>query len=80
MSYRNSFVTPDAEAVTPSDSTQVGYSGLYVGTTGDVAVTTHKGTVVTFKTVPAGQIIPVGVAKVMATNTTASNIVGFKTS
>jgi hypothetical protein len=77
MAYNASQITLDAQAVTPSDSTDVSFFGFYVGITGDVAVTTAKGTVVTFTAVPAGQIIPVAVSKIMSTNTTATDIVGF---
>lgn len=64
-------------AVTASDSTIVNFRSLYVGTTGNVAVTMKNGQVVTFPGVPAGMILPIVVTKVMATNTTASNIVGL---
>lgn len=65
-----------AKTVTPSDSTVVNCRGLYVGTTGDVAVTTARGDVVTFKTVPVG-LLPIQCQKVMSTNTTASNILAL---
>ena len=81
MAFNASQITVDALAVTPSDSTAVSFFGFYVGTTGDVAVKTSKqgsgGTAVTFVAVPAGQIIPIAVCRIMSTNTTASNIVGF---
>ena len=67
-----------AAAVTPSDSTIVNCRAIYVGTTGDVAVTTRdRGTAVTFVGVPAGTILPVQCSKVMSTNTTASDIVAL---
>ena len=71
-----------ATAVTKSDSTVLtDVRGLYIGTTGDVAVTMAgdaTATAVTFVAVPAGAILPLCVSKVMSTNTTASNIVALK--
>ena len=67
----------NAAAVTPSDSTVFAASlGLYIGTTGDVAVRS-KGTQgnVTFVAVPAGTVLPIVVDRVLSTGTTASNIV-----
>jgi hypothetical protein len=82
-----------AIAVTPSDTEDVtNASGdnapcyakaLYIGVSGDVAVVAAgdngnslAGTAVTFKAVPVGWF-PVQVRRVMATNTTATNIVGL---
>lgn len=69
----------DAVAITKSDSTTYAplLRGIYVGTTGDVAVVTAQGTTITFSSVPAGAILPVFASKVMSTNTTASNMVGL---
>jgi hypothetical protein len=65
-----------AVAVTPSDSTALHETrGLYIGTSGDVAVQIGTATV-TFKSVPVG-FMPVAVTKVMNTNTTASNILAL---
>lgn len=50
---------------------------LFVGTGGDVKVTTSQGNAVTFKNVASGTILPVSVKKVWATGTTASNFVGL---
>ncbi len=72
-----------AYTITPSDSTVVAYSGIYVGTTGNVAVVPlHEGpsgNTVTFVAVPAGTHIHLQVCKVYANGTTASNLVGFGT-
>jgi hypothetical protein len=65
-------------AVTPSDATildDFAVSGVYVGTTGNVAVETYSGDTVTFTSVAAGSIIPVQAYKVLSTGTTASNMV-----
>lgn len=67
----------DAVAVTPSDATVVNFVGLYVGGTGDVAIKGRGGVAVTLAAVPAGTFIPVNVNRVMATNTTATLIVGL---
>ena len=64
-------VPEDAVAVTPSDVTTFESSMLYVGSTGDVKVTTAQGTDVTFTAVPAGTVLPVRIKKVFATGTTA---------
>ena len=50
---------------------------LYVGTTGDVKVTTVSGNAVTFVGVPAGYLLPVSVRRVWSTGTTASDFVGL---
>ena len=68
----------DAFAITKSDTTVVNFDALYVGTTGDVAILTAKGSTTTFPTVPAGMIIPIKGTKVMSTNTTASGFVGMR--
>lgn len=78
MSMRNHDIPSDAVAITPSDTTFVDLMGIYVGTTGNVAVLTAGGSTTTFTAVPAGGIIPLRIVKVMSTNTTASTIVGFK--
>lgn len=66
-------------AVTASDSTVFNppLRGLYVGTTGAVAVTCPDLSTAVFTAVPAGLIIPVLCSKVLATGTTASTIIGL---
>lgn len=68
----------DAVAISKSDSTVVDINGFYVGTAGDVAVVTFRGTTVTFPNVPAGAVIPIRCVKVLETGTEASDIVGLK--
>lgn len=80
-------------AVTPSDTKDVTNSGgdnapcyaksLYIGSAGNVAVVhagdnsaSGAGTAVTYPNVPVGWF-PVQVRRVMATNTTASSIIGL---
>lgn len=77
------FASPANElvAVVPSDATVlVPTRGLWVGTVGDVAVigSGPGQSAVTIKNVPSGTLLPVCVTKVMATNTTAANIVALR--
>ena len=67
-----------AAAVTPSDSVNLSYpSIIYVGTAGNVKVTTAQGDTVTFTNVSSGAIIPVQVLRVWSTGTTATNLVNI---
>jgi len=70
----------DAFSISPSDSTYLTEipRALYVGGAGDLAVITRAGNAVTFKSVPAGTIIPQRVKMVKSTNTTATFIVGMR--
>jgi hypothetical protein len=47
---------------------------VYVGTSGNVKVTTAQGDEVVFSNVPSGSVIPVQVIRVWATTTTATNL------
>lgn len=70
-------VADGASAVTPSDSTLVQCRALWVGGTGNVAVTmSASGSTVTFTNVPDGTLLPVAAYRVMAA-TTATNIVAL---
>ena len=65
-------------SITPSDSdTFPPTVGLYVGTAGDVKVTTANGQDVTFKNLSAGLCHPIKCRKVFSTGTTAVNILGL---
>ncbi len=69
-----------ALAVTPSDSTTFDNipRGLYIGGAGNVAVRMDdNGATLTFIGVPVGAILPLRVDRVMATNTTATNIIAL---
>lgn len=71
---------PAYRAVTPDDNTQLpsGCRALYIGTTGTVVTQDIAGNVaVAFVGASAGQIIPIQVKIVLATGTTASNIVAL---
>jgi hypothetical protein len=69
-----------ALAVTTSDSADLPSApcrGLYIGVTGDVAVQMPQTGTAVFKAVPAGTVLPVVVQRVMATSTTATNILAL---
>lgn len=74
---RNDELWSDAVAVTPSDSTEQNFAGLYVGGAGDVAIKGSGGTAVTFKAVPVGTFLHIQVNHVMSTGTTATLILGM---
>lgn len=66
----------DAAAVTPSDTVNfVEPSVVWVGTAGNVKVTTAQGTDVVFAAVPGGTVLPVQVIRVWATGTAATNMI-----
>jgi len=66
-------------AVTPNDSADLAIPGavLYIGTGGDVKVTTISGDDVTFKNLPNGSVLAVQVKKVFSTGTDADDIVAL---
>jgi hypothetical protein len=66
----------DAAAVVTSDSVNFDTpSVIWVGTAGNVKVTTAQGTDVVFTSVPGGTVLPVQVARVWTTGTSATNLV-----
>lgn len=84
---RTSASAQDAVAIVTSDTVEQHYTDVYVGVSGDVEVVTAfnwnqhavagKALVpVVFKAAPVGRL-GVAVAKVMATGTTATNLVGL---
>ena len=69
-----------AVAVTPSDSTELTYvaRALYIGVGGNVAVKLRDdSTAVVLVGVAEGSVLPLQVKQVMATDTTATNIVAL---
>jgi hypothetical protein len=68
-----------AFAVTPNDSTDLSETtrALYVGAAGSVAAVMASGASVSFGSVASGTVLPVRVARVLATGTTASAILGL---
>lgn len=61
----------DGAAIVPSDATVLPSptAYIYVGGAGDVVVTTPRGTLLTFKAVPVGTVLPIVANKVMAATT-----------
>ena len=83
--YSNYADAPDfggtlAVAIVPADGADLATAvrRIWVGTTGDLAVVTVGGSTATFKNVPVGLFAAVRVARVLATGTTASNLVGVQ--
>lgn len=71
---------PYSVAITPSDATiyDPPLRKLWVGVTGHLAVRlSGMSTAVTLSNVPVGMIDDLRIAQVMATNTTATTMVGF---
>lgn len=66
-------------SVTPSDSLPLSQvtRALYVGTAGDLAVELASGAQVTLAGVGGGAIQPLRVRRILATGTTASNLVAL---
>lgn len=67
-------------AITPNDGAEMAYitRGIYVGGAGDVTVVfADVAGSVTLKAVPGGTVLPISVRQVMATGTTASNLVAL---
>lgn len=91
--YNNDNLSPVvmAQAVTPSDSTDLQYTtrGLYVGGAGNVTVDMYgplnpngpdrslNPVTVTFTGVTAGSILPIACRRVRSTGTTATGIVAL---
>tara|TARA_R110000868_G_scaffold317557_1_gene578393 strand:- start:294 stop:536 length:243 start_codon:yes stop_codon:yes gene_type:complete len=63
-------------AVTPSDTTALDFQAVYIGVAGNVAISSSdSATAVTFTGVTAGSILPIKGKRIMATNTTSTNMV-----
>lgn len=69
----------DAFAITPDDGTDLTQipRAIYVGSAGDLAVVMKGGGTVTFTGVPAGALLSIRTARILATGTTADAIVGL---
>jgi hypothetical protein len=65
-------VTPDND----NDIPGIASRALYVGVSGDINVVCGDGSALLFKNVPVG-ILPVKVARVLSTNTSASQIIAL---
>ncbi len=68
------------EVIVPSDGTALAYAtrGLYVGVGGDAVVRMLSGDVVTLKDLQAGSLYPIRVTQVLATGTSATNLIGMR--
>lgn len=73
-----SFAPWDGFSITPNDTTNLTKTArmLYVGGAGDISLVTPAGTTLVFKSVAVG-FFYVPVAKVNATGTTATNLIGM---
>jgi hypothetical protein len=68
-----------ATAITTSDSATNSYDAIYVGGAGNVAVILAGDTAaVTFTAPPVGTTLRLKTSKVMATNTTATLLIGLR--
>jgi hypothetical protein len=73
----NASIPANAAAITPSNTANQHYLGIYIGAPGDLAVQpAGGGPTVVFVGVVAGTMLPIEVSKVLATGTTAANLVG----
>jgi hypothetical protein len=63
--------------VTPDDNNDLAIIGaiIFVGTGGNLEVTTVSGDIVIYKNLPDAYTLPVQVRRVKATNTTATDII-----
>jgi len=88
MTAIDTFKTPETEwspatssvAVTPNDSEELAYltRALYIGVGGNLSVKLRDdSTAVVFVGVAEGTVLPLQVKQVMATGTTATNIVAL---
>lgn len=73
----SSLTADTAATVTPSDTGPNVFTRLYIGGAGNVAVVTEAGNTVTFTAVPVGTHLDIRVKQILATGTTATNIVGM---
>ena len=79
--FARSLTSPpeNAAAIVPSDGADLAEltRALYVGGGGDVALRMAGGEFVTLANLPAGTLIPLRVARVLASGTTATALVGL---
>ena len=69
----------DAVVVTPSDSIDLAPWAvqLFIGSAGNIKVTTLAGTTLVITGIPSGTLLPLSVQRVWSTSTTASNIIAL---
>ena len=68
-----------AATITPNNGADmpVATRAVYIGGAGNLAAVTVDGQTVTFANLPAGMILPVRLARVLVTGTTATALVGM---
>lgn len=68
-----------ALAITASDSTVLSQTtrAIYVGGTGNLALTFADGTTATLESIPVGTLLRVRATKVLSTGTTATKLIGL---
>jgi hypothetical protein len=68
-----------AFAITPNDAADLAETtrAIYVGTSGNLALTMATGGEVTFPAVPGGTVLPVRARRIKAAGTTATGLVGL---
>lgn len=80
--YKTGLTSPAREAValTPDDATDLEdpTRAIFVGGSGNLAVQMISGQTVTFDNIQAGVIYPLRVARVLATGTTATGLLGLR--
>ena len=80
-SHANSLTAParSAAAVTPADAVSLAQisRAIYVGTGGDLSVEMADGDQAVFVGVPSGTLLPMRVARVLATGTSAGDILAL---
>ncbi|MEM6847572.1 MAG: hypothetical protein AAF580_05775 [Pseudomonadota bacterium] len=69
----------DAFPIVPTDGVDLPSlaRALYIGSAGDITITTAAGSSVTFVGVSAGTVLPVHTCQVAATGTTAAHLIGL---
>lgn len=65
--------------ITPNDTSDlIAVSrAIFVGTGGDLSIVTVGGDTLTFRSLAAGSLLPVRASRVLASNTTASDLLGL---
>ena len=79
LKAENTAPAEGAISVTPNDSNDLTYlaRSLFVGTSGNIVVNMADGSSVTFANVQSGQFLPIRVKRILATGTTATNILAL---
>lgn len=79
MSTSSLYTARKLVAITPSDTVSLveAVRALYVGAGGNISIVPLDGPTVTLTGVQSGSILPIGAARIDATGTTASSLVGL---